>query len=56
MELFVALTSADGYKKLTSHLGPDPQVRVYLLKHSCLILNISKLCIGEELVLGHGGT
>ncbi|EJU03543.1 amidase signature enzyme [Dacryopinax primogenitus] len=25
METFVALTSSDGYKQLTSHLGPDPQ-------------------------------
>ena len=27
MYLFVALTSTDGYRLLTSHLGPDPQVR-----------------------------
>lgn len=26
LEIFVGLTSADGYKKITSHLGPDPQV------------------------------
>ncbi|KZP01704.1 amidase signature enzyme [Calocera viscosa TUFC12733] len=25
MECFTALTSSDGYKELTSHLGPDPQ-------------------------------
>jgi amidase len=31
MELFVALTSADGYKKLTSHLGPDPQEKSLFL-------------------------
>ncbi|KII87208.1 hypothetical protein PLICRDRAFT_113002 [Plicaturopsis crispa FD-325 SS-3] len=28
-EAFVALTSADGYKRLTSHLGPDPQASAY---------------------------
>jgi hypothetical protein len=26
VHLFVAFTSADGYKKLLSHLGPDPKV------------------------------
>ena len=32
MYLFVALTSADGYKSLLDHLGPDPKVR--LVSHS----------------------
>jgi len=31
MEIFVALTSADGYKKLTSHLGPDAQEKSLFL-------------------------
>jgi amidase len=26
LRLFTAITSADGYKKLTEHLGPDPKV------------------------------
>ncbi|KAG8983234.1 hypothetical protein FRB90_006210, partial [Tulasnella sp. 427] len=29
--IFVALTSADGYKTLTSHIGPDPQDRTLFL-------------------------
>lgn len=29
MCLFTGLTSADGYKTLTSHLGPDPRVSVF---------------------------
>lgn len=31
--IFLGLTSADGYKKMTSHLGPDPMVFTSL----CLI-------------------
>ena len=30
-KIFVGLTSADGYKTLLSHLGPDPKVRQLLL-------------------------
>lgn len=29
--VFVALTSADGYKTLTSHIGPDPRDRTLFL-------------------------
>jgi hypothetical protein len=55
MELFVALTSADGYKKTTSHLGPDPQVWAHMLTHSYSILNNAEF-IGEQPVPGHPGT
>ena len=34
MYLFVALTSTDGYRLLTSHLGPDPQVRCQKVKRN----------------------
>ena len=27
LRLFTGITSADGYEKLTSHLGPDKRVR-----------------------------
>lgn len=39
--IFVALTSADKYHTLTSHLGPDPRVRVLVAKPPCRCSPIS---------------
>lgn len=34
LNVFAGLSSADGYKTMLSHLGPDPKVRrILLLKH-----------------------
>jgi hypothetical protein len=32
-EILVGLTAADGYKKMLSHLGPDPKVGVQSLNY-----------------------
>lgn len=49
--IFVGLTSADGYKTMLSHLGPDPKVTKFnLAMQSSLEL---KLNSGKILIFGH---
>ena len=49
--IFAGLTSADGYKTMLSHLGPDPKVSKFNLAfHSSLKI---KLDSGRILIFGH---